>query len=137
MLPLRHAQAFATPEPLHTLHVYLLSVATQLSRSHAVACAWMLRSIASELACQRSILVRLAAGVTLGGAWLADGLTGPALRHLELAFQVSDRFTFARRAYHFPTVISLSIALSKACSATNFLSLPFSFSSSLSRLTVF
>ena len=36
-----------------------------------------------------------------------------------------DRFAFARRAYHFPSAISLRIALSKDRSATSRLSLPF------------
>jgi hypothetical protein len=61
---------------------------------------------------------------------------GPALAHLEDAAQMRHGFTAALRAYHFPRLISLSISISRVCSATSFLSRAFSFSSSLSRLTV-
>ena len=57
----------------------------------------------------------------------------PALGHFEDFLNVCERFSSARRAYDFP---SLRIALSKDRSATSRLSRPFSFSSSLSRLTV-
>ena len=46
-----------------------------------------------------------------------------------------DRLTFAGRAYHFPSAISLRIALSKVRSATARLSRAFSFSSSRSLLS--
>ena len=88
---------------------------------------------------------------------LRDHLAGPALAPIQVVLQMQDRLTFALRAHHVasalrrcpegclrqsvslrsaPPTSSLSIALSKALSATIRLSRPLSFSSSLSRLTV-
>ena len=53
----------------------------------------------------------------------------------DLILHMLDRFTFAGRAYHFPSAISLSIALSKVRSATARLSRAFSFSNSRSLLS--
>ena len=88
---------------------------------------------------------------------LRDHLAGSALAPLQVLLQMQDCLTFALRAHHVasalrcypegclrqavslrsaPPTSSLSIALSKALSATIRLSRPLSFSSSLSRLTV-
>src|SRR5690606_32350097 len=74
--------------------------------------------------------------IALRGARLGDDFTGPALRHLKLLLKVPDRLAFTRRAYHFPSTSSLSIALSRERSATSFLSCWFSFSKAFSRFTV-
>ena len=58
------------------------------------------------------------------------------LHHGQLVLHMHHGFSFALRAYHFPSATSLRIALSSDRSATSFLSRMFSFSSSLSRLTV-
>ena len=53
---------------------------------------------------------------------------GPALTDFQAIFDHLDRLASSHRAYHFPSATSLRIAMSKACSATSFLSRVFSFS---------
>jgi hypothetical protein len=67
---------------------------------------------------------------------LTEGGAGPALADFEASIDHLDRLASPHRAYHFPSATSLRIAMPKAWSATSFLSLVFSFRSSLSRLTV-
>jgi len=67
---------------------------------------------------------------------LTKGGVGSALTDFQAIFNHLNRFVSPHRAYHFPSATSLRIAMSKACSATSFLSRVFSFCSSLSRLTV-
>lgn len=83
---------------------------------------------------QRPVLAAPPPAVALRAARLHDHLAGPALRHFEASLKVCERFAFARRAYHFPSTSSLSIALSSDRSATSFLSRPFSVSSFLEPL---
>ena len=108
---------------------------------------------------QRRVFVPTHPAVTLRGSRLPGHLASPALARTEALLQMQDGLALALRAHHVastlrccpagkgaaplavsfhsaPSVSSLSIALSRAWSATIRLSRPFSFSSSLRRLTV-
>ncbi len=69
----------------------------------------------------------------LGRPRLSRHTTRPPLRHTELVAQVHHRLAAPGRAQKFPEATSLSIALSRAWSATSFFSWVFSRSSAFSR----
>gem|GEM_PF-1938952 len=129
-------ESFAFPDPVQALGVDLPAVTAQQLGDGAIARPRFPCRDRSDRLGQRSVLQRFRAAVTVGGARLAHHPAGPALAHIEGCPQVVDSFSAANRAHHFPRLISLSMSMSRACSATSFLSREFSFSSSLRRSTV-
>jgi hypothetical protein len=71
---------------------------------------------------QRRFVVANLCLVSLGGSRLPDHTARLPLRDLEALFELLYGPPPASRAHHSPLATSLSIATSRACSATSFLS---------------
>ena len=80
------------------------------------------------------LIIRHPRPMPVRGPRLTQHTTGPPLGDVQLVANYGHRLPASRRAQKFPEVTSLRIALSRAWSATSFLSRVFSRSSSLSRL---
>ena len=83
---------------------------------------------------QPRLIIRHPRPMPVRGPRLAQRATGPPLGDVQLVADYGHRLPASRRAQKFPEVTSLRIALSRAWSATSFLSRVFLRSSSLSRL---
>ena len=122
------------PDPLHPLVVDLPALVPQHGGYTAVAVTPVMSGQSNDALPKPLLVIRHLPDVPLGGTRLAQYLTRPSLRHLEFLAHMSDRPTQLGRAQKFPRTASLRMSLSNERLATSFLSLPFSFSSSLSRL---
>ncbi len=106
---------FGVSRPEHTPFPY--DPSGSVSPRHLTR-AWLALGNAPHRLDQTGIGTAATSLVSLGAPGLSKARTGPALARFQTVLHMLDRFTFAGRAYHFPSAISLSIALSKVRSAT-------------------
>jgi hypothetical protein len=122
------------PDPLYPLMVDTPAFSPQHGCYPAVAVTPELTGQFDNTLHEPFLVLRHLADVLLGGTRLTQYPTRPSLRHSKLLTHMSDRPAEFSRAQKFPRTASLRMSLSNDRSATSFLSRPFSFSSSLSRL---
>ncbi len=132
-LLLANLKSMFAAETLYALGVDGPSLPAEDLRSAAVPESRELQRQFRDFLNQGLVLVRLFALISLCRARLRERTARPPFRYTELPLHLLYGPPLARRAYQFPSATSLSMALSKARSATSRLSRPFSFSRAFSR----
>ena len=139
MLFSRDLHMFSLPESMDTFLIHCPTALRQqlvnASRSEARA----LTSQQTHLTEQTRFIVCPTRLIPLGVAWLTQNAAGTTLRDSfwpQTATHGGYRASATFRAYQFPLAASLRISISRACSATIFFSLAFSFSRASSCLAI-
>ena len=132
-LLLRHLQSLVPPDPLYPLVVHLPAFVMQKTGDPPVPIASVLGGQPHDPVCELILLVRNSHAVPLRRTVLSQSPACPSFGYVKRRAHRDDRLPPFRRAQKFPRDTSLRTALSKERSATSFLSLTFSFSSSLNR----
>ncbi len=127
-------EPFSTPQAINALGIHLPAGRLQHPADTAIPETGMLAYQFQNLLQQSGFIISRSRLVALTGTGLIQHPAGFAFGNVERLLQMLDGLAFARRAYQFPSAISLSIALSSSASASSFLSRVFSCSSSFSRL---
>ena len=127
-------EPFSTPQTINPFEIHLPAGCLDHPADTSISKTRMATYQFQNLLQQRRFVIGRFRLVALTGTRLIQQLTGSAFGNVIRFLQMLDGLAFARRAYQFPSAISLSMALSSSASASSFLSRPFSCSSSLSRL---
>ncbi len=127
-------EPFSTPQTINAFGIHLPAGRLQHPADTSIPETGMLAHQFQNLLQQSGFIVSRNRLVALAGTRLTQNPAGFAFGNVERLLQMLDGLAFARRAYQFPSAISLSIALSSSASASSFLSRVFSCSSSLRRL---
>ncbi len=127
-------EPFSTPQTINAFGIHLPAGCLQHSADSSLPETGMLAHQFQNLLQQSGFIVRGSRLVALTGTRLLQHPAGFAFGNIERLLQMLDGLAFTRRAYQFPSAISLSIALSSSASASSFLSRVFSCSRFFSRL---
>ena len=130
----RHLQTFPPPYPLHSLMIHPPAVVPQQRRDPAITVASVPCGQPDDLADQPLLVIGDLALMPLRRPRLPDRPARPPFRDAHHVTYMFDGPASFGRAQKFPRFTSFKMALSNDRSATSFLSLVFSCSSSLTRV---
>ena len=136
----RHLQPFSPPDPRDPFGIHMPPLGTQQGRDPAIAVTAKLAGKVDNRFSERYFVIRHFGNMPLGRAGLTENPTGPTLGNTECLLNMVDVVPTTlnakerSRAQKFPDAASFRISLSSVRSATAFLSLAFSRSSSFRRL---
>ena len=115
-LPLRHFQAFATPDPLHSFVVHEPALHTHQHRHPPVPIPSILPSQLHDPVPHQLLVVRRPRHVSLCRPGLPEHPAGSSFGYAQLPSYVSYRLARTRWAQKFPSATSLRIARSSSLS---------------------
>lgn len=127
-------EPFSTPQTINAFEIHLPAGRLQHPADSSISETGMLAHQFQNLFQQSGFIISRSRLVALTGTGLIQHPAGFTFGNVECLLQMLDGLAFARRAYQFPSAISLSIALSSSASASSFLSRVFSCSRFFSRL---
>ena len=133
LLLLRDFQTLFAPDSLDPFVIYLETFPTKQSRDPTIAVTTELTRQRYNSACKFALLGQQSRRSPLNGSRLTKYLARPAFSHGKPSNHALHGVPTLRRARQFPRQASFRIAQSRLKSATSFLSLAFSFSSSRRR----
>src|SRR5690606_9033446 len=131
--PLRDLEPCFPPETVDPLLVHGPAFVSEYGPRPAVPVAGVLLRDLEEAGHARAVLRRALRRIAVGRPGLPDDAASSPLADLERPAQVCDGLAAASGAQNFPRSTSLSMSLSRACSARSFLSRAFSCSNSRRR----